>query len=220
MMKLILSLTLIWTLSSTAEALECWTGQGTDIKQQTLHSCNSTQLCATIATQENDNGTFTQNTIRSCVSSSIFSEGKHTYSYSFGLATTIDSVHVCSTDGCNSEIIPYPDVPKKNNLQCFTCDDKSPAVCNKTLRETFCVGVQDRCISRTVTEKDGKTAHTFGCASANFCELASLMKLQPDSPSKFLSEPKCCGSSFCNSAWSVKLNVIPLLFGLITLIVC
>lgn len=216
MMKLILSLTLIWTLSSTAEAVECWDGKGTDIKQQTLRSCNSTELCATVALQGYVDRTFTQDTIRWCLPSSIFSEGKHTFSSSVGLASMAASVHLCNTDRCNSQVIPYPDVQKKNNLQCFTCDDLFSAVCNKTLQ---CVGVQDRCMSMTVTDKEGKTVHNFGCVSANSCEPASLMELPPDLPFKFLNEPKCCGSSFCNSAWSVKLNVIPLLFGIITLTV-
>ena len=39
-----------------------------------------------------------------------------------------------------------PDDLKKNNLTCFTCDDSSSAVCNKTVQ---CVGDEDRCISGT-----------------------------------------------------------------------
>ncbi|XP_044217118.1 uncharacterized protein LOC122988678 isoform X4 [Thunnus albacares] len=215
MVKLILSLTLIWTLSSTAEAVECWDGKGTDIKQQTLRSCNSTELCATVALQGYVDRTFTQDTIRWCLPSSIFSEGKHTFSSSVGLASMAASVHLCNTDRCNSQVIPYPRVQKKNNLHCFTCDNRYSAVCNKTVQ---CVGMEDRCVSGTGKDPYG-TVHTFGCASANLCDIASRLELLPHWLFKFLSEPKCCGSSFCNSAWSVKLNVIPLLFGLITLIV-
>ncbi|XP_067452259.1 phospholipase A2 inhibitor and Ly6/PLAUR domain-containing protein-like isoform X2 [Thunnus thynnus] len=195
MMKLILSLTLIWTLSSTAEALECWHSEGTDIGRNELLPCYSTELCATVALQENDNGTFTQDTIRSCLPSSIFSEGKHTFSSSVGLASMAASVHLCNTDGCNSQVIPHPGVLKKNNLQCFTCDDPYSAVCNKTVQ---CVGEQDRCFSWTVADKDGKTIRTFGCVSANICETAPRLMPRHDSSLKFISEPKCCGSSLCN----------------------
>ncbi|XP_042273302.1 phospholipase A2 inhibitor gamma subunit B-like [Thunnus maccoyii] len=216
MMKLILTLTLIWTLSSTAEALECWTGQGTDMKQQTLR--NSTGLCATVAFQEKKIGYFSQDTTRLCLPSSVISEGKHTYSFNVGFESKAASVHVCNTDRCNSQVIPHPGIQKKNNLQCFTCNYLFSAVCNETVQ---CVGTEDRCISWTggYAYNRDQTAYAFGCASANLCDIASRLELLPHWPFKSLSEPKCCGSSFCNSASSVKLNVIPLLFGLITLIV-
>ncbi|XP_044217127.1 phospholipase A2 inhibitor and Ly6/PLAUR domain-containing protein-like isoform X6 [Thunnus albacares] len=142
MMKLILSLTLIWTLSSTAEAVKCWTGDGADIKQQ---SCDSDELCATVAYQGSLLGTFTQDATRLCLPSLFISEGKHTYSFNVGFASMAASVHVCNTDHCNSQAIPYPDL-KKNNLQCFTCYYPSSAVCDMTVQ---CVGMEDRCISGT-----------------------------------------------------------------------
>ncbi|XP_042273296.1 uncharacterized protein LOC121900817 [Thunnus maccoyii] len=219
MMKLILSLTLIWTLSSTAEAVRCWTGKGTDTKQQTLRSCNSTELCATVVYQENEIRNVTKDTTRLCLPSSLFSEGKHTFSFNVGFDAISATVHVCNTDGCNNQDISYPGVQKKNNLQCFTCDDQSSSVCNKTLQ---CVGAQDRCFSRTVVDSEDRGAvfHSFGCISANLCKVASHLELLPvPIPVKFSVAPKCCGGNFCNSAWSVKLNVIPLLFGLITLII-
>ncbi|XP_042272977.1 uncharacterized protein LOC121900611 [Thunnus maccoyii] len=196
-----------------SEAVKCWTGDGADIKQQ---SCDSDELCATVAYQGSLLGTFTQDTTRLCLPSFFISEGKHTYSFNVGFASMAASVHVCNTDRCNSQAIPYPDL-KKNNLQCFTCYYPSSAVCDMTVQ---CVGMEDRCISGTVDDDEDGIFPTFGCVSANFCEVVSVMKLMPDPPFKFLSEAKCCGSSFCNSAWSVKLNVIPLLLGLITLIVC
>ncbi|XP_044217123.1 urokinase plasminogen activator surface receptor-like isoform X2 [Thunnus albacares] len=213
MMKLILSLTLIWTLSSTAEALKCWHGEGTDTKQQILLPCNSTDLCVTVAYQGYGNGTFTQDTIRWCLPSSLFSEGKHTFSFNVGFASMAASVYVCNTDRCNSQVIPYSVNRTKNNLQCFTCDDPSSAVCDKAVQ---CVGEQDHCFSWTVEDYEDRPFHTFGCFSANLCEVAHHFEPLSELSIKL---PKCCGSSFCNSAWSVKLNVIPLLFGLITLIV-
>ncbi|XP_062279682.1 phospholipase A2 inhibitor and Ly6/PLAUR domain-containing protein-like [Scomber scombrus] len=208
MMKLILSLTLIWTLSSTAEALECWQISG-DVTE--LHPCESTELCATF--QVSMNGHEIPYTRRWCAPSSQFSEGKHTFSASVGFANI--SAYVCNTDGCNNQTIRYPGVQKKNKLQCFTCDDPSSDVCNQTVQ---CVGEEDRCINGTVEYHEHETARTFGCVSANICETFPHLELLPELKAKFLHPPTCCEGSFCNSAWSVKLNVMTLLFGLITLI--
>ncbi|XP_042273298.1 phospholipase A2 inhibitor and Ly6/PLAUR domain-containing protein-like [Thunnus maccoyii] len=217
MMKLILSLTLIWTLSSTAEALECYVGDGVDIKPKYIRQCDPTEMCATFAVQVNRNGEVAKNTVRMCLNSSIFSEGKHTFSFNVGFENESASVHVCNTDRCNSQVIPYSLNLTKNNLQCFGCDYPYSAVCNKAVQ---CLGEQDHCINATRVDTEGKTPHTFGCVSANLCEIAPFLKVTsaPIKGSKILHAPKCCGSSFCNSAWSVKLNVIPLLFGLITVI--
>ncbi|CAK6981809.1 uncharacterized protein LOC121900817 [Scomber scombrus] len=193
MMKLILSLTLIWTLSSTAEALQCWQSEG-DSRWE-LRPCDSTDLCASVAAQGYVNQNLQQITNRLCLPSSLFSEGKHTYSYNVGFETMTVSVHVCNTDGCNSEDIPFPDVQKKNNLKCFTSDDPSSAECNQTVQ---CEGVQDRCFSGTAEDIRG-TFHTFGCVSANLCEILSHLEL-PFPYVEFLRAPTCCGSSFCNSA--------------------
>ncbi|XP_062280858.1 uncharacterized protein LOC133985279 [Scomber scombrus] len=181
MMKLILSLTLIWTLSSTV----------------TVH------------------GHLHQTTGRSCVTPPPNIQGKHTFSYDLGFETMVASLHMCNTDGCNNHTIPYPDVQKKNNLQCFICDDRSSAECKKKTLQ--CEGNEDRCFSGTVEFNDGEKVHTFGCVSGYLCEHFSDLKLLPDN-SKFIHPPKCCKGSFCNSAWSVKLNVMTLLFGLTTLI--
>ncbi|XP_053178379.1 phospholipase A2 inhibitor and Ly6/PLAUR domain-containing protein-like [Scomber japonicus] len=216
MMKLILSLTLTWTLSSTAEVLQCWQGQGFDPKRSSLFPCDSTELCATIAARGTVGGDYQEPTLRSCVPSFLFSEGKHTFSLSFGFVTMAASVYVCNTDGCNNEDIPFPDVQRENGLQCFTCDVPFSAVCNQTVQ---CVGDEDRCISGTAQDKYNVdlTSHISGCVSANYCEVLSRYELLPDRRVKFPRPLKCCGSNFCNSAWSVKLNVITLLFGLITL---
>eukprot|EP00064_Thunnus_orientalis_P021289 superscaffoldBa00006370_g21449 len=39
-----------------------------------------------------------------------------------------------------------PGVQRKNNLQCFTCDDRSSAVCKKKVQ---CAGTEDRCVRGT-----------------------------------------------------------------------
>ncbi|CAK6984790.1 urokinase plasminogen activator surface receptor-like [Scomber scombrus] len=87
----------------------------------------------------------TQSNYRMCFPSSLFSEGKHTFSYSIGTVAMTASVHFCNTDGCNSEDIPHPGDQKKNGRQCITCDPSS-SVCNQTVQ---CVGVEDRCFNMT-----------------------------------------------------------------------
>ncbi|XP_044217128.1 urokinase plasminogen activator surface receptor-like [Thunnus albacares] len=209
MMKLILYLTLIWTLSSTAEALWCWISAGTENYPKL---CKSAELCAIVATtQVIKNGKVKHFTNRWCVPSSLYGVGDHNLSHNIGFGATTKFIRVCNTNRCNYRDIPYPGDQKENNLQCFTCDDPSSAVCDKTLQ---CVGEQDRCMNVTVGDDSGNTTRLFGCVSANLCRKPSQLLDLP-----FLHEPKCCESSFCNSAWSVKLNVIPLLFGLFTLIV-
>ncbi|XP_053179036.1 uncharacterized protein LOC128362321 [Scomber japonicus] len=214
MMKLILSLTLIWTLSSTAEALQCW--EGSVDETQELLPCDSSQLCVTVATQGNESGNLIQSISRRCFPSSLFSEGEHIFSFNVGFETMTASVHVCNTDGCNREDIPYPGVQEKNNLQCFTCEDLYSAECKK--KTVQCVGDEDRCINGTDYEDGEDYSHTLlGCASSNLCEDSSY--LENIFGFESVGRPKCCEGSFCNSAWSVKLNVITLLFGLTTLII-
>ncbi|KAM7409368.1 hypothetical protein PAMA_001036 [Pampus argenteus] len=165
----------------------------------------------------NKNGNLSQSTFKVCLPSSLFSKGNHIFSFNVGFEAVTASVYLCNTDRCNNKTIPYPDVMKQNKLQCFGCDDPSSAVCNKTVQ---CVGEQDRCINGTVEVQNGVMFHTFGCVSENLCKVASYLESLPmPLPFKFLRAPKCCESSFCNSAWSVKLNVMLLLFGLFTLIV-
>ncbi|CAK6964508.1 uncharacterized protein LOC128361983 [Scomber scombrus] len=214
MMKLILSLTLIWTLSSTAEALQCWHGKGIDIRENVLRPCKSSELCVTAAYQENMHGHVTQSNNRKCFPSSLFSEGKHTFSHSIGTVTVTTSVHLCNTDGCNNEYIPYPGVQKKNGRQCFTCDDPHSTVCTQTVQ---CVGVEDRCFNMTVENEHHEmpTSYSLGCISANFCEDTRrlLFFLLGNSEHRQKFNVVCGG----NSAWSVRLNVMSLLLGLFTL---
>ncbi|CAK6976404.1 general transcription factor II-I repeat domain-containing 2A-like protein, partial [Scomber scombrus] len=144
----------------------------------------------------------------------FFSEGLHIFSYSVGTVIGAISVHLCNTDGCNSEDIPYPGDQKKNGRQCVTCDDPFSTVCTRTVQ---CVGVQDRCFNMTVEYKHHEmpTSYTLGCISSNFCEdtrrFPYLITSNSVRNAKFNVE---CGG---NIAWSVRLNVMSLLLGLFTL---
>lgn len=65
--------------------------------------------------------------------------------------------------------------------------------------------------------QDYKMQTLLGCASSNLCKGVPYLRSLHFFTSDFYQH-KCCASSLCNSAWSVKVNVITLLFGLITLI--
>ncbi|KAF1385298.1 hypothetical protein PFLUV_G00106280 [Perca fluviatilis] len=135
-MKLILSSTLIWMLSSTAAALQCL--QGIDPRSPALEQCDSDELCATIAFRDDIGGEVKEFTLRSCAPSSLCTVQGQILSFSAAFIKTAASVHCCNTDGCNSPNLMYPDVQTKlNGLQCIGCthhlDDLDP-VCNVTVQ--------------------------------------------------------------------------------------
>ncbi|CAK6979530.1 phospholipase A2 inhibitor gamma subunit B-like [Scomber scombrus] len=102
MMKLILYLTLIWTLSTTAKALQCWVGEGSDYSTR-LCKPGDGDRCASISTQVGR--IFKTSTERRCVPSSLFSEGTQEFSHNVGYGSTFVSVVVCKTDNCNTNDI-------------------------------------------------------------------------------------------------------------------
>ncbi|XP_074492432.1 uncharacterized protein LOC141768226 [Sebastes fasciatus] len=202
MMKLILSLALIWMLSSTAGALQCQSTQNSS-----RVDCN--EYCAAAAIQ----GSSGERQSRLCLSSSVCKPNNQTFSYNIGFSNLTAFVHCCNTTECNQQNVSYPGVQGKKDLQCFTCDDGQSTVCNKIV---WCVGVQDRCISGSVMVSNN-IKKTFGCASKNLCEAASELRYL-DGYLNFTDEPKCCETKLCNSAWTVKLSVVPFLLGLILLV--
>lgn len=204
MMKLILCVTLIWMLSSTDGALQCH-----DSQTGSNRNCSSNEYCAAAAVQDISGRQQSQ----LCVPSSICSPSNQTFSFNFGSYNVTAFVHCCNTHSCNSENVTYPDVQTGNSLQCFTCDDGQSSVCNKTVE---CVGVQDRCVSGSVMMRNN-IEKAFGCASRNLCESASELHFLTNHLN-FTSGPKCCSSSFCNSAWTFKLSIVPFLLELIMLV--
>ncbi|XP_071342820.1 uncharacterized protein [Trachinotus anak] len=191
------------------KALSCLQKQGS---QTELRHCASIQhLCATADIRANPSGG--PQIIRSCVLSSLCTMGTHMFSYNFGGASSGGALYCCATDGCNSRTPTFPVVQAENGLKCFTCADPLSTVCNDTLH---CVGAQNRCIRGNVM--DGTTIkRVFGCASSNVCKAApewSLLGLV-----RFSGGIKCCGTSFCNSAWTVHLSVVPLLLSLFAFII-
>ncbi|XP_050933072.1 phospholipase A2 inhibitor and Ly6/PLAUR domain-containing protein [Lates calcarifer] len=143
-MKLILSLTLSWMLSTPAEALRCYTGQ----YSTKLQTCNSAdEWCATVTIQETTQSyPQRQGTIRSCEPSSVCALQGQIQSHSNFYGAFTAYVRCCRTDGCNNQTLPHPKIDrKKNGLQCVSCTDAKGnlGVCNNAVQ---CVGVEDRCI--------------------------------------------------------------------------
>ncbi|KAK5869452.1 hypothetical protein PBY51_024167 [Eleginops maclovinus] len=148
-------------------------------------------------------GTKTQTS--SCVSSSICESKNQTFSFNFGDKVLHASVQCCDTCNCKTADVT---AWRLNNLTCFICDDGT--VCNnKTVQ---CMGNQNRCFKGTVS--DGKSSKKYhGCASENMCKSASDLGFLTGL--KFLSGPFCCATNQCNSAWTVKLSVVPFWLGLL-----
>ncbi|XP_070688795.1 phospholipase A2 inhibitor and Ly6/PLAUR domain-containing protein-like isoform X2 [Pempheris klunzingeri] len=164
MMKLILSLTLIWMLSSTADALRClYTDLGNLRVNQTCDSDGD--MCAFIPGLSYDlNGQNSSSIVRSCVPSSLCTNPKQKFSFRLGPNVAISSVHCCNTDYCNSQNVSNPEAKlQKNGLQCASCSSpRNDASCNVTVD---CMGDQDRCINGTA-EIQEFTYRFLGCASA------------------------------------------------------
>ncbi|XP_070689075.1 uncharacterized protein [Pempheris klunzingeri] len=215
-MKLILSLTLIWTLSSTAEALQCLHAKDEISTSTYLETCGFDDArCITIHLQGfsvNEPDGVYQWTRSSCAPSPLCALYGETWSYRTG--SDMVTVHCCNTDGCN-KVFHHSKMQdaNENGLQCFGCSDPLHNVCNMTIK---CLGVQDRCINGTVIDgrAEGSTHPFTGCASASLCEAHQLQAAHVHDVN-FASTLQCCRTSFCNSAWTAKLSVGPLLFGLI-----
>ncbi|AWP10464.1 putative integumentary mucin C.1-like [Scophthalmus maximus] len=136
MMKLLLSLTLIWALSSTGEALVCQTCTTSACNVTVPLKCSSETMCITAALEV----TSEQQIIKGCASSSVCPAiGFHTYSINLGGSSALVYAFCCDTDNCNSATLPFPAVPAANSLQCYSCDTSD---CNNPLQ---CKGTEDRC---------------------------------------------------------------------------
>ncbi|XP_034093234.1 urokinase plasminogen activator surface receptor-like isoform X2 [Gymnodraco acuticeps] len=169
-MKLILSLTVIWMLSSSG-----LTGR-----------------------------------TKSCVSSSVCEPNNQTFSFNYGGAQLTAFVHCCKTDNCNSVNVSATGNQTENKLMCYMCDGGQSTVCNKTVQ---CNGNQDHCVKGTV-HYNGKDSLFSGCASKNMCGAASQLGFLTGAL-KFDDGPHCCDTKLCNSAWTVKLSVVPFWVGLL-----
>uniref|UniRef100_A0A8D3AZS7 UPAR/Ly6 domain-containing protein n=1 Tax=Scophthalmus maximus TaxID=52904 RepID=A0A8D3AZS7_SCOMX len=217
MMKLLLSLTLIWALSSTGEALVCQTCTTSACTATVPKTCSSETMCITAAIQATSGGTGGQQLIKGCASSSLCPAiGSFTYSVNLGVSSALASATCCNTDNCNSATLAVPAAPADNSLQCNSCDN---VTCTVPIQ---CKGTEDRCFQVSVTS-GSTTTSALGCASANMCEATAglgntiLVQSVGNVPG-----PACCGTNLCNTLTSaasdtccVRLTMIHLLIGLL-----
>ncbi|KAK2835049.1 hypothetical protein Q5P01_015533 [Channa striata] len=173
-MKLILCLTLICGIFSTAGALRCQT-------------CTDSQCSSITDTKVTSFESAVQQIYKVCASSSLCSAtGNQTYSLSWSDKNVTSSVQCCNQDNCNTETPQLLNV-QPNGLVCYSCNTPSSS-CSTQLR---CRGLENRCFKVNVTA--GLSSFVVsGCASANLCSTASN-NIVRETGFNFT----CCGTNLC-----------------------
>nr|XP_043873605.1 uncharacterized protein LOC122762467 [Solea senegalensis] len=141
-MKLILSLTLIWALSSTTAALVCQTCTDDSCTSTVPLTCSTETMCITAAIEAVSSGTPGQQIFKACAPSSLCpATGSQIFSVNLGVSSALASTICCNTDNCNSATLSFPTTPSVNSLQCYSCDPAT-SQCTTSVQ---CTGTQDRC---------------------------------------------------------------------------
>ncbi|XP_043997657.1 phospholipase A2 inhibitor gamma subunit B-like [Gambusia affinis] len=199
-MKLIGSLTLIWTLCRTAEALSCYNCTDPRCASPGKQTCSSSEsMCITASILASEK----QLIYKGCGSASeCLSSGNTTFSLSTGETTIVASALCCNTSDCNNSTLPVPASPVPNTLQCVSCD---LADC----RNISCSGEESQCFTSTLNI-DNQAYPFMGCMTRNLCnaDLGSL--LQEDNLPLNISRLSCCGNSLCNSPPVPPMKPVPL----------
>ncbi|XP_071342672.1 phospholipase A2 inhibitor and Ly6/PLAUR domain-containing protein-like [Trachinotus anak] len=222
MMKLILSLTLIWALCSTAAALMCQTCTDLQCSSTTSVTCSSETACISASIDAVLFQNPGQVIFKGCALRSLCpTPGSRTFSVNFGGLRAVASAECCTADNCNSATLPFPADQSTNTLSCLTCDPAT-SQCTNRLQ---CSGVEDQCFQASVMSGSTNIA-AFGCASRNLCAAAAGLADLPflQNIGNITSGPACCGTSMCNTvattnaasdARCIQLGVIHLLLGLL-----
>ncbi|XP_055364206.1 phospholipase A2 inhibitor and Ly6/PLAUR domain-containing protein-like [Betta splendens] len=107
-MKMILPLTLMVTLFSTAGALKCETCTNTQCSSTAPVTCTSETMCVTASIQATSSGTTVPQIFKACASSSLCpAAGTQTFSLDLRASSAVASAHCCNTDNCNSATLPF-----------------------------------------------------------------------------------------------------------------
>ncbi|XP_051231749.1 phospholipase A2 inhibitor and Ly6/PLAUR domain-containing protein [Dicentrarchus labrax] len=226
MMKLILSLTLIWALSSTAGALQCQTCIDELCSRLVSFKCfTATELCLSVSIQATLFGNAVQQILKACAPPSLCpATGSQNISASLGFVNGVASVQCCNTDNCNNETTPaFPVAQTTNNMVCYTCNPGT----SQCTTPVVCKGEEDRCFQASVIN-GSSTSPVFGCASSNLCTAAASLGNLPfvQGIGDFTSSgPSCCNTSLCNTvtttttsdACRIRLAMILLMLGLLIL---
>ncbi|XP_029005364.1 urokinase plasminogen activator surface receptor-like [Betta splendens] len=212
-MKLILGLSLVWTLLSAAAALQCLTCTDTQCSNTTPQTCSSEAACVTAAIQASTPATTVQQLWKTCAQASVCAaNGSTAFSLSTtGLKATAAS-QCCSTDNCNAAAPSLPGAQAPNSFQCFSCDF-TDGNCSTRIQ---CRGIENNCFRASVTI-GASTSLTLGCVSSTLCAAASSFTLPVV---QTVSNITCCGTSLCNSAPAAATASACLLLGLLALSRC
>ncbi|XP_029003978.1 uncharacterized protein LOC114854071 isoform X5 [Betta splendens] len=153
-MKLILGLSLVWTLLSAAAALKCHCTNA-QCSVTTGQNCTTEKHCVTAAFEVFELTGTTQQSIQSCAPDAICpSNGLFTFSLSTTTASASSAFNCCSTDNCNSgnslqlrqqtafSVSPVtsmtPTAPKQSNVK----EQKTPASEQMPLSQFWVVRLQ------------------------------------------------------------------------------
>ncbi|GAA6233865.1 putative uncharacterized protein DDB_G0277255 [Lates japonicus] len=218
MMKLLLSLTLIWMLSSTAGALKCFTCTDQQCSSTASATCSSSEtMCITASITATSTGTTGQKIYKACASSSQCPvTGPQTFSANTGVSSTVASTKCCNTDDCNSETLSSPSSQTLNGLQCNICNPLT-SQCTISLP---CAGAEDRCFQATVTDGTN-TAPAFGCASQSICLAGLSLNNLPFMVANFgtlTSAPTCCSNTTLSTSTTTASDACCIRFGMIQLL--
>ncbi|XP_029939352.1 uncharacterized threonine-rich GPI-anchored glycoprotein PJ4664.02-like isoform X2 [Salarias fasciatus] len=198
-MKLILLLTLLWTLSSSVGALQCLSCTDSACLPTQSVTCSSETMCITATAAL---AIFGQNPsqpiFRGCAPSSLCpTTGNRTFSVNVGLASALVSARCCNTDDCNSEALPAPNIQSAppNGRECLSCFPGRYCSFPQP-----CRGVEDFCFNGIVFD-GSRLIQVAGCISRNTCEAASVVKRLPflQNIGNFTSGPTCCEGDLCNA---------------------
>ncbi|XP_060933440.1 phospholipase A2 inhibitor and Ly6/PLAUR domain-containing protein-like [Limanda limanda] len=224
MMKLLLSLTLIWALSSTGEALVCETCNGACSATAPV-TCPTGTMCITASIQAVSLGTSGQQIYKACVPPSLCpATGSQTFSVNLSHSSALANATCCNTTSCNSNTLDFPEAPAVNSLQCHVCDPMT-SDCSSSVQ---CRGTENLCFQASVMNT-GVTSPAFGCASTNMCAAAASLGSLPfmQDVGTITSGPACCGTSLCNTlttttttttasdACCVRMGMLHLVIGLL-----
>ncbi|XP_028300773.1 cell wall protein IFF6-like [Gouania willdenowi] len=201
MMKLIISLTLLWTISSSVGALQCQSCSDRQCMNMTTVTCSSETMCVSATTKARTVGNTRNEFLKACAPSSLCpSTGNRTFQSNSGLSNTVTLAECCNTDNCNTRTLPAPSRNEtKSGLSCHFC--ANPSVCDVELQ---CEGSEDRCF-RANGVNGGRTPTVGGCVSTNLVETNSSLQRF----SQLLNVGNFSSISSCSGNLCLNLNTPP-----------
>ncbi|XP_070964634.1 phospholipase A2 inhibitor gamma subunit B-like isoform X1 [Oncorhynchus clarkii lewisi] len=218
-MKLILTLSLICIHFCSVEMLQCFNCTDAACTNSSLVTCpasNERCLTATRTIQGPDNTTVV---LKMCSPSSICVTPLNTevtVSGNLGIIRAASNQLCCNTNGCNKETLSAPS-SLANGRQCTSYSSFQGVVHNSTVA---CLGVEDQCLSFSgnVLGSINYMVNIQGCTSTNVCNY--IDQLLPSSYINFVQFT--CNTAPLpvtvtkahNTAWSIRLSLVPLLLGL------